>query len=62
MKAAEEKRGLGYTQTGDATIAFVRKGGSGNWREYFGDAEKKIFKKRYGEVLIKAGYESSPNW
>jgi hypothetical protein len=62
MKAAEEKKGLGYTQTGDATIAFVRKGESGNWREYFGDAEKKIFKERYGEVLIKADYESSPNW
>lgn len=62
MRAVEQAKGLGISATGDTSIAFVRKGGSGNWREHFGDAEKKIFKQRYGETLIKAGYESAPDW
>jgi hypothetical protein len=62
MKAVEKKKGLGYSDPGRPEIAFVRKGGSGNWRELFGDAEKKVFKERFGRMLIKTGYESSLQW
>ena len=62
MKAVEKQHGLGYTDPGDPKIAFVRKGGHGNWRELFGDAEKQAFKERYGKALVKCGYESSLDW
>lgn len=62
MKAVEKKKGLGHAAPGNPDIAFIRKGGSGNWREHFGDQEKTVFKARHGLTLIKAGYESSMDW
>jgi hypothetical protein len=62
MKTMEQEKGLGYVEPGDKGIAFVRQGGSGNWRTSFGEAEKRVFKDRFGKALIKAGYESSMLW
>ena len=42
--------------------AHQRKGISGDWRNYFSASVKKKFKKRFGDVLIKTGYESDLNW
>lgn len=39
-----------------------RKGIAGDWRNHFTDRIKAIFKKAYGEVLIKTGYERDLNW
>lgn len=39
-----------------------RKGIAGDWRNHFTDRIKKIFKQKWGEVLIKTGYEQDLNW
>ena len=62
MQRIEKEKGLGYVDPGNTDIAFIRKGGRGHWREFFGQAEKSIFKERYGRPLIEAGYESSFEW
>jgi hypothetical protein len=40
----------------------LRKGISGDWKNYFTDGIKAEFKRRYPDVLIKTGYESGPDW
>lgn len=40
----------------------LRKGQSGDWRNYFNDRIKRIFKEEAGEALILAGYEKDLNW
>jgi hypothetical protein len=62
MKTIEMAKGLGRSDPGKQDIAFIRKGGAGNWRDHFGDAEKAVFKRKYGQALIKTGYESSMLW
>lgn len=42
--------------------AFVRKGVSGDWRNYFTPAQKDRFKAAAGELLIELGYEKDMNW
>jgi hypothetical protein len=39
-----------------------RKGKPGNWREYFTDANKSLFKENTGDLLIRMGYEEDQNW
>ena len=40
----------------------VRKGVSGDWRQYFTPRVKAAFKERFGDVLIACGYEKSNDW
>lgn len=50
-------------QPGQENIeAHQRKGIAGDWRNYFSDAIKQKFKARFGDVLIKTGYEQDLNW
>ncbi|MBK9925009.1 MAG: sulfotransferase domain-containing protein [Anaerolineales bacterium] len=42
--------------------AHLRKGIAGDWKNYFSDKIKTEFKKNYGELLIRTGYETSLNW
>jgi stalled ribosome alternative rescue factor ArfA len=42
--------------------SFFRKGGSGDWKNYFKESDKKIFKKIAGDLLIKHRYEETDNW
>lgn len=42
--------------------AHLRKGIAGDWRNYFTDRLKEGFKKRFGDVLIKTGYEKDLSW
>jgi len=42
--------------------AHERKGISGDWRNYFSEQIKRMFKNRYGGVLISTGYETDLNW
>ncbi|MBN2374042.1 sulfotransferase domain-containing protein [bacterium] len=40
----------------------LRKGKSGDWRSFFTDKHKEIFKQTAGESLIQLGYETSNDW
>ena len=42
--------------------AFFRKGKVGDWKNYFTDETKQLFKEVAGEELIRQGYESSLDW
>jgi Sulfotransferase domain len=39
-----------------------RKGVVGDWRNYFTDRVKDVFKERFGPLLLATDYESDPNW
>ena len=42
--------------------SFLRKGVSGDWKNYFGPKEKQQFKDYTGDMLIRLGYEKDSNW
>lgn len=42
--------------------SFVRKGISGDWKNYFNETSCEVFKNYAGEELIMAGYEENNNW
>ncbi|WP_412559614.1 sulfotransferase domain-containing protein [Winogradskyella sp. MIT101101] len=42
--------------------SFLRKGISGDWKNYFDDEAKVVFKKYAGQTLIDLGYEKDDNW
>jgi hypothetical protein len=39
-----------------------RKGTPGDWKNHFSAEHIRQFKDQYGDLLIKLGYESSPDW
>jgi hypothetical protein len=39
-----------------------RKGIAGDWKNYFIDEHKDLFKKLSGDLLVKCGYEKDNNW
>jgi len=41
---------------------FVRKGITGEWRNYLAQEHITMIKERYGDLLIKLGYEKDNNW
>ncbi|MEK7339086.1 MAG: hypothetical protein WBD50_02265 [Candidatus Rhabdochlamydia sp.] len=43
------------------TVTF-RKGQIGDWKQYFSDEHKSLFKEKMGEYLIKLGYEKDDQW
>lgn len=42
--------------------SFYRKGKSGDWKNYFTEKDKKIFKQIAGDLLVKLGYEKDYDW
>jgi hypothetical protein len=42
--------------------AFIRKGISGDWRNYFTPEAARVFDAYAGDLLIELGYESNPDW
>lgn len=42
--------------------SFFRKGGSGDWKNYFKEKDKSTFKNIAGETLIELGYEQDNTW
>ncbi len=44
------------------TNSFLRKGISGDWKNYFNEEAKDIFKHYAGDLLIKLGYEEDFYW
>ena len=39
-----------------------RKGKPGNWKEYFSEANKRLFKEQTGSLLMDLGYEKNEDW
>lgn len=39
-----------------------RKGTPGDWKNHFRQQHKRAFKKKYGDLLIRLGYEKNNNW
>lgn len=40
----------------------LRKGVHGDWKNYFDDQLKDLFKERHGDLVIKLGYEKNNSW
>jgi Sulfotransferase domain len=43
-------------------MAHERKGIEGDWKNYFTDRIARLFKQRYGDLLIQTGYEKNHSW
>lgn len=56
--AEQTKRQKGNEQKGN----FLRKGISGDWKNYFSREACEVFDKYAGDELIKLGYEENHNW
>ncbi|MCU0443633.1 MAG: sulfotransferase domain-containing protein [Microscillaceae bacterium] len=53
----------GGRKTGNENIkSHYRKGQAGDWKNYFKEEHKIIFKEKYGDLLIKLGYEKDLHW
>ena len=63
-EATEEAQALPPTATEDAEHPrrHVRSGKSGQWRRYFDDAHVERFKELTGDLVVRLGYESEPDW
>lgn len=44
------------------TNSFLRKGIAGDWKNYFNEDAKRVFKKYAGKELTELGYEKDHNW
>ena len=42
--------------------SFFRKGNVGDWKNYFTEEHKELFKKEIGQLLIEEGYEKDLEW
>jgi hypothetical protein len=60
MQTLETKHGLGGSEViSNTNERFVRKGKVGGWREELNEEDIRIIERKYGEVMIKLGYEKS---
>jgi estrone sulfotransferase len=60
MRRIELVKGRLYKDQGPKV--FMRKGKSGDWKDFFGQDEKTVFKSREGHILLKLGYEINDRW
>jgi len=56
------KKQTGRSSGDENRNSYLRKGQAGDWKNHFSKEAAEIFCKRYGDVLIRAGYESDTNW
>lgn len=61
-KYSFKKLSGGRKQGQENTDSHYRKGKRGDWRNHFSERHKSVFKHKYGELLIKLGYEKDLNW
>lgn len=57
-----ERRSKGRKPGEEDVSSHLRKGTGGDWRELFDAALSREFKDRFGEVLVKTGYERDAGW
>ena len=44
------------------TTSHYRSGADGDWKNHFNEEHKAYFKEKYGQLLIKLGYEKNLEW
>jgi hypothetical protein len=60
--ASFEKLSKGRERGEEDVDSFYRKGVAGDWKNYFTERDKQIFKEEAGELLIRLGYEKDNDW
>src|SRR5215211_5669849 len=60
--ASFEKLSRGRARGQEDTSSFYRKGVAGDWKNYFTERDKEIYKEEAGELLIRLGYERDLDW
>jgi hypothetical protein len=60
MQRIEREKGRLFRRGGPDI--FMRRGKTGDWKDYFKQEEKIIFKAREGQFLVKLGYEKNNDW
>ncbi|MGD2090138.1 MAG: sulfotransferase domain-containing protein [Candidatus Aminicenantes bacterium] len=61
-KNSFEKKSSGRKIGQEDPRSHLRKGTPGDWLNYFSGEITGVFKKRYGDLLIKTGYEKDLHW
>jgi hypothetical protein len=61
-QASFEKLSRGRERGEEDPSSFYRKGVAGDWRNYFTEEDKRVFKEEAGELLIRLGYEEDFDW
>jgi len=63
VEAASFERLSGGRERGEEdSSSFFRKGVAGDWRGFFTEEDRRIFKQEAGELLIDLGYEKDAGW
>jgi hypothetical protein len=57
-----EKLSRGRKRGQEDVTSFFRKGVAGDWRNIFTEADKVLFKKEAGELLVRLDYEKDGSW
>ena len=57
-----EKWSEGRERGKEEASSFYRKGVAGDWKNVFTEADKRVFNKAAGEMLIRLGYETDYDW
>jgi len=58
----EAVKELSFSKLSKKNKNHLRKGKSGDWKNFFTDNHKEIFKRIAGDLLIKLGYEKDTSW
>jgi hypothetical protein len=59
---AYEVKASGRAKGVENVSSHYRKGVAGDWVNHFGPEHREYFKARYGDLLVKLGYESGLDW
>jgi hypothetical protein len=57
-----EAQASGRTQGEEDVMSHYRKGVAGDWVNYFGPEHIEAFKERFGDLVVRLGYESDNSW
>lgn len=60
--ASFERLSRGRTRGEEDTTSFFRKGVVGDWKNVFTEADKRVFEREAGGLLVGLGYEKGGNW
>ena len=61
-QASFSKLSKGRERGNEDPSSFYRKGVAGDWKNYFTEEDRRVFKEEAGELLIRLGYEEDLDW